>query len=137
MLNQAQIIGHVGQDPDIRTLNNGNPVANFTVATSKHWKDRETGEKRELTEWHRVTVMAEGLCGVVKDHVRKGTQLYVQGELRTRKWTDQNDIERWSTEILVGQFGGKLQLLGKKSGGNLNDMSASAAQQDMDDDIPF
>lgn len=117
-VNKATLIGNLGADPDIRALQDGRKVASFGLATSESWKDRQTGEKREQTEWHKVVVWGDGLVGVLERYVRKGSKLYVEGQLRTRKWQDQNGVDRTTTEVTVSGFGGKLVLLGDgKRGG--------------------
>lgn len=137
-LNKTCLIGNLGQDPETRTLPNGTKVAVLSVATSDKWKDRESGEAKEKTEWHRVSFYGR-LAEVVAEYAKKGRQVYVEGRLRTRKWTDANQVERWSTEIAGYEF----QLLGPKPGGQ--EHAAPAGRQvapatgfdDTDDDIPF
>lgn len=116
MLNEVRLIGHVGRDPEIRTMPNGDKVASFSIATSERWKDRETGEKKEHTEWHNVVVFGP-LVKVVEDYVKKGGQIFVGGQLRTRKWQDNSGNDRWSTEVVLRGFDARLQLLGKADGG--------------------
>lgn len=151
-LNRATIIGNVGGDPEIKNLGNGGVVANFTVATTESWKDKNSGEKKERTEWHRIVVWNEGLCGVIENYVRKGTKIMVEGELQTRKW-EKDGIERYSTEIVLTGFSGKLLLLGGKGEGGNRDTndnksrpgnqgggdyaSASGGSASMGDEIPF
>ncbi|ECW0088082.1 single-stranded DNA-binding protein [Salmonella enterica subsp. enterica] len=118
-LNKVQLIGHLGQDPEVRYLPNGKAVANLSLATSDTWKDKQTGEQKDRTEWHRV-VLYEKLAEVAGEYLRKGSQVYIEGELRTRKWTDQNGQERYTTEIVVSMQG-TMQMLGSRgnaSGGN-------------------
>lgn len=156
MLNRATIIGHVGQDPEVRTTANGTEVASFSVATSERWKDKSTGEKKERTEWHRVVVWNEGLIGVIKQYVAKGSKLYVEGQLRTRKWTDQEGHDRYTTEIVLSNFDSKLVLLDRKPGNGPSDaddprhdrgggsgggggrpQQSTPRHADLDDEIPF
>src|SRR6185436_15461029 len=111
-LNRVQLIGNVGRDPEIRSTSSGTRIANFTVATSEQWRDRNSGERQERTEWHRVTVWADGLVKVVDDYVHKGDRIFVEGKIETRKWTDQQGQDRYSTEVVVRQFGGSIILLG-------------------------
>ncbi|RWF74509.1 MAG: single-stranded DNA-binding protein [Mesorhizobium sp.] len=125
-LNKVQLIGNVGDDPDINKLNNGGVVANFSIATTESWKDKNTGEKKERTEWHRIVVFSEGLCNVIEQYVRKGSKLYVEGELQTRKWQDQQGNDRWSTEVVLSGFDAKLILLGSKGGGGDRDPNGNA-----------
>ncbi|HBJ5623865.1 TPA: single-stranded DNA-binding protein [Salmonella enterica subsp. enterica serovar Hvittingfoss] len=116
-LNKVQLIGHLGQDPEVRYLPNGKTVANLSLATSDIWKDKQTGEPKERTEWHRV-VLYEKLADVAGEYLRKGAQVYIEGELRTRKWTDQNGQERYTTEVVVSMQG-TMQMLGSRgNGGN-------------------
>ncbi|EDX0052114.1 single-stranded DNA-binding protein, partial [Salmonella enterica] len=116
-LNKVQLIGHLGQDPEVRYLPNGKAVANLSLATSDTWKDKQTGEPKERTEWHRV-VLYEKLADVAGEYLRKGAQVYIEGELRTRKWTDQNGQERYTTEVVVSMQG-TMQMLGSRgNGGN-------------------
>lgn len=124
-LNKVMLIGHVGQDPEINKLNNGGIVANFSIATSESWKDKNTGEKKERTEWHRIVVFSEGLCGVIEQYVRKGQKLYIEGELQTRKW-EKDGIERYSTEIVLTGFDAKLLMLDRASGGGDRDPNGNA-----------
>lgn len=155
MLNRAMIIGNVGKDPDIRTTTTGNKVASFSVATSDRWTDKNTGEKKEKTEWHRVTVFNENVVGIVEKYVAKGSKVYIEGKLRTRKWTDKDGVERYTTEIVLENFAGQIELLDKRQGGpppaddgsfgetpqNRSDRkpatSAAGKNSDMDDEIPF
>ena len=117
-VNKVILIGNVGKDPEIRSLQNGGRVANFSLATSESWKDRSSGEKREKTEWHRVVVFNDNLVGVVERFIKKGSKLYVEGALETRKWTDQSGQEKYSTEVVIKQFRGEITLLdGRGEGG--------------------
>ena len=117
-VNKVILIGNVGKDPEIRSLQNGGRVANFSLATSESWKDRSSGERREKTEWHRVVVFNDNLVGVVERFIKKGSKLYVEGALETRKWTDQSGQEKYSTEVVVKQFRGEITLLdGRGEGG--------------------
>ena len=110
-VNKVILLGNVGKDPEIRYMQNGDPVANLSIATSETWKNKSTGQAEEKTEWHRV-VMFGKLAGIVEQYVRKGTQLYVEGKLQTRKWQDQSGQDRYSTEIVVDGFNGQMQMLG-------------------------
>jgi single-strand DNA-binding protein len=112
-LNKVQLIGNVGKDPEIRSLTSGDRVANFSVATSESWTDKRSGEKKERTEWHRVCVFNDGLVGVIEKYVRKGTKLFVEGQLQTRKW-EKDGREQYSTEIVLQKFNGTVLLLGGK-----------------------
>lgn len=117
-LNRATLIGNVGDDPDVKNLQNNTSVANFSLATSETWKDRQSGEKKERTEWHRIVVWNENLIEVIEKYVKKGSKVMVEGEIQTRKWQDQDGNDRYSTEIVLTGFGGKLLLLGDPRGGN-------------------
>ncbi len=117
-VNKVILVGNVGKDPEIRSLQNGGRVANFSLATSENWKDRASGERREKTEWHRVVIFNDNLVGVVERFVKKGSKLYIEGALETRKWTDQSGQEKYSTEVVVKQFRGEITLLdGRGEGG--------------------
>ena len=129
-LNKAQLIGHLGRDPDIRTTGEGKRVAVLSVATSERWTDRASGEKRERTEWHRVVVFNEGLVEVAQKYAHKGSKVYVEGMLRTRRWTDKNDVERFSTEIVLSNYGAQLTLLDRRPG------TAGGADEDTSDETP-
>jgi single-strand DNA-binding protein len=115
-LNQVMLIGNVGRDPEIRTMQNGGRVANLSLATSESWKDKDSGERKEQTEWHRVVVMNDQLVLLIEQYVRKGSKIYVQGKIQTRKWTDQTGTEKYSTEIMLGRFDAKMQLLSDPAG---------------------
>lgn len=117
-VNKAIIVGRVGGDPDIKTTQDGREIANFSMATSESWKDKATGEKKEITDWHKVVVFNEGLVQVIKNYVKKGSQLYVEGANKTRKWTDKDGIERHTTEIVLQAFNGTIQLLDSKDNGS-------------------
>jgi single-strand DNA-binding protein len=110
-LNKVTIIGTVGKDPECRTFTNGGRVANLSLATSESWKDKATGEKKEKTEWIRVAIFNEGLVGVVEKYVRKGQKLYVEGKLQTRKWTDAQGVDKYTTEVVLQGFDAKLLML--------------------------
>ena len=157
-VNKVILIGNVGADPEIRTTQGGKPIANLRIATSESWRDRNSGERREKTEWHTVVVFNEGLAKVVEQYVKKGAKLYIAGQLQTRKWQDQQGNDRYSTEIILQAFNGVLTMLdsangraGGSSGGGTNggyadqsgsyggDRSAGSGNfsRDLDDDIPF
>jgi single-strand DNA-binding protein len=110
-LNKAIVIGNLGKDPEIRTFQNGGRAASFSVATSESWKDKETGERKERTEWHRVSVVNDGLVTVVEKYLRKGSKVYVEGRMETRKWTDRDGIERYTTEVVLRPYSGELVML--------------------------
>lgn len=158
-LNRVTLIGNVGKDPEIRTTTNGNRLATFSLAMSETWKDKDSGEKRERTEWANIVVFNEGLVDVVEKYVKKGSKLYVEGAFATRKWKDKDDNDRWSTEVVLKAFNGTIVLLGGKSeGGGSSDRSydsyedegrpkgnsksagsggGRSSARDLDDEIPF
>ena len=116
-VNKVILVGNVGKDPEIRRTQDGRPIANLSLATSESWRDKATGEKKEKTEWHRVVIFNENLCKVVEQYVKKGSKLYIEGALQTRKWTDQSGAEKYSTEIVLQGFNGSLTMLDGASGG--------------------
>jgi single-strand DNA-binding protein len=150
-VNKVILVGNVGKDPETRTFPNGGKVANFSIATSESWKDKQSGERKERTEWHRVAVMNENLVGIVEKYVRKGSKLYIEGQLETRKWTDKNGNEKYTTEVVLRPFGGGITLLDSKGGkteasdnGDVDESepagaapTAGAQSNSMDDEIPF
>lgn len=116
-LNKVMLIGNLGADPEIRSFQNGGKVANLRIATSETWKDRNTGERQERTEWHSVAIFSEGLVGVVERYLRKGSKVYVEGQLQTRKWQDQSGNDRYSTEVVIRGMNGTLTMLDGAPGG--------------------
>lgn len=117
-LNKVMLIGNLGADPEVRSFNNGGKVCNLRIATSETWKDRNTGERREKTEWHTVSVFSEGLVRVCEQYLRKGSKVFVEGQLQTRKWQDQSGNDRYSTEVVLQGFNGTLTMLdGRGEGG--------------------
>lgn len=151
-INKVILVGNVGQDPEIRSIADGREIANFSLATSESWKDKTSGEKREKTEWHRVVIFSQGLVTIVKNYVKKGTKLYIEGSLQTRKWTDNQGAEKFTTEIVLQNFNSSLQILDsrERSGGytsssNSSDYSQSKSKnnshdihiEESDDEIPF
>ncbi|MEO9981255.1 MAG: single-stranded DNA-binding protein, partial [Marinomonas sp.] len=116
-LNKVMLIGNLGADPEIRSFQNGGRVANLRIATSENWKDKNTGERREKTEWHTVAIFSEGLVGVVERFLKKGSKVFVEGKLQTRKWQDQSGNDRYSTEVVIQGMGGTLTMLDGASGG--------------------
>lgn len=143
-VNKCIIVGNVGQDPEIRTTQSGSKIANLSVATSESWKDKNTGEKREKTEWHRVSVFSEGLVRVIEQWVKKGSKVYLEGQLQTRKWVDQAGVEKYTTEIVLQGFNAALVLLDHREAGaskpepQRHQSKVSAFEPDgLDDDIPF
>ena len=147
-LNKVLLIGRLGADPEIKQMVNGKSVARLSLATSNTWKDKNTGEKKEKTEWHRVVIFNEGLVKVVQQYVKKGAQVYIEGQLTTRKWTDEKSgQDKYSTEIVLQGYNSTLTMLGggNTGGGIQNDTNqqsnniedASQVSNDMDDEIPF
>src|SRR5690554_5862815 len=113
-LNKVILIGNLGRDPEIRTTQDGREIANFSLATKESWKDKVSGERKEKTEWHRVVIFAPGLVSIVKNYVHKGSRLYIEGALQTRKWTDQSGAEKYTTEIVLQAYNSALLLLDGK-----------------------
>lgn len=155
-VNKVILIGNLGRDPEVRTFQNGGKVCNLRIATSENWKDRDTGERREKTEWHSVAIFSEGLVRVAEQYLRKGSKVYIEGKLQTRKWQDQSGQDRYSTEVVLQGFGSTLTMLdgrgeggggggGRDSYGSQGDPQASGGSDDgsaasraiADDDIPF
>jgi single-strand DNA-binding protein len=143
-LNKVTLIGNLGRDPEIRSTNDGREIATFSVATGESWKDKVTGEKKEKTEWHRVVVFSEGLVRIIKSYVKKGSKLYIEGQLQTRKWTDTENQERYTTEIVLQNFNSTLLLLDSKgefstsqSDGGSHAPAPTFDNSDLDDEIPF
>jgi len=117
-VNKVILVGNVGNDPEIRTFGNGGKVANFSIATSENWRDKQSGERKEKTEWHRVAVFNDGLVGVIERYVKKGSKLYIEGKLQTRKWTDNSGQDKYTTEVVLQGYGGNLTMLdGRNDGG--------------------
>lgn len=145
-INKVIIVGNLGKDPEVRTFNNGGKVCNFSVATSESWSDKQTGEKKEKTEWHNIAVHG-GLVDICEKYLRKGSKVYLEGKLQTRKWQDQSGNDRYSTDIVLNGFDSKMEMLDGKQGGGSNQSgdyqnnqagSGGASQQDLDDDmVPF
>jgi len=156
-VNKVILVGNLGADPEVRTLDNGSKVVNLRIATSESWKDKNTGEKRERTEWHRVVIWNEGLAGIAEKYLGKGDKVYIEGQLQTRKW-EKDGQDRYSTEVVLSGFGGTLTMLstggGNSGGSDANDNSSrpgnsassgrpganrggASTAPDVDDDIPF
>jgi single-strand DNA-binding protein len=137
-LNKVTLIGNLGKDPEVRSTQNGNKVCNLTVATSESWKDKSTGEKKEQTEWHRVVIWNENLIGVVEKYATKGMKVYVEGKLQTKKYTDKDGVEKYTTEVVLNNFDGKVLFLSdNRNGGGATAESAPAQSVDDTDIIPF
>ena len=148
-LNKVMLIGNLGADPVIRQTQDGKRLAQLSLATSESWKDKATGEKKEKTSWHRIVIFNDGLAGVVENYVKKGSKIFVEGQLQTRKFTDQDGNEKYTTEVVLGNYNGTLTMLDSRGGNtesmgaidsNVNqDMASSQppADLDIDDEIPF
>jgi single-strand DNA-binding protein len=116
-VNKVILVGNLGRDPEIRSLQDGNKVANLSVATSESWRDKTTGERRDKTEWHRVVIFNERIIDVVEKYLKKGAKIYLEGALQTRKWTDQSGVEKYTTEVVLQRFRGELTMLDSRGGG--------------------
>jgi single-strand DNA-binding protein len=158
-VNKVILVGNLGKDPEVRRMQDGRPVVNMSVATSESWRDKATGERKEKTEWHRVVIFNEGLAKIAEQYLKKGSKVYLEGALQTRKWTDQQGVEKYSTEVVLQGFNSALTMLdragggsggGDFGGGDSSDFGSSrpAARQpamaggggkrgDLDDEIPF
>jgi single-strand DNA-binding protein len=161
-VNKVILVGNLGKDPEVRRMGSGEPVVNLSVATSESWKDKSTGERKEKTEWHRVVIFNENLARVAEQYLKKGSKVYVEGQLQTRKWTDQSGQDKYSTEVVIQRFRGDLTLLDGRGGGGGDyeeggqgqvsrggDFGRSSPMErrpatvgaggrgDLDDDIPF
>lgn len=161
-LNKVQLIGNLGRDPEIRHTQDGRPVCNLRVATTDSWRDKATGERREKTEWHSVVMFSEGLCRIAEQYLKKGSKVYIEGSLQTRKWQDQSGNDRYSTEVVLQGFGGTLTMLDSRGGGGGSGMhdnsqsgyssapqsggaggssngggSGGGFEKELDDEIPF
>jgi single-strand DNA-binding protein len=120
-VNKVILVGNLGRDPEVRRLNNGEPVVNLRLATSESWKDKATGERKEKTEWHSVVIFNENLARVAEQYLKKGSKVYVEGQLQTRKWTDQQGVEKYSTEVVLQRFRGELTILDGRQGGGASE----------------
>ena len=153
-VNKVILIGNLGADPEIKSFQNGGRIANIRIATSEQWKDRMTGERKERTEWHNVVINGDGLVGVVERYLKKGSKVYIEGSLRTRKWQDRDGNDRYTTEVVIAGMGGNLTMLdgapgggggGSRGGDSWNQGGGSSGgsagggsnYDDLDDDIPF
>jgi single-strand DNA-binding protein len=161
-VNKVILVGNLGKDPEIRRTQDGRPIANLSIATSETWRDKATGERKEKTEWHRVVIFNEGLCKIAEQYLKKGAKVYIEGQLQTRKWTDQQNVEKYSTEVVLQGFNSSLTMLDGRGGGSggggsfggedqgggdfgssspssapRRAVAAGSRNSDMDDDIPF
>jgi single-strand DNA-binding protein len=154
-VNKVILIGNLGADPEIRRTQDGRPIANLRVATSESWRDKATGERKEKTEWHRVVIFNEGLCRIAEQYLKKGSKVYLEGQLQTRKWQDKDGQDRYSTEVVLQGFNSQLTMLDTRGGGGMDApedddfgarsaaparkpaMAGAGKRADMDDEIPF
>ena len=156
-VNKVILVGNLGKDPEVRRLNSGEPVVNLSVATSENWRDKQSGERREKTEWHRVVIFNENLAKVAEQYLRKGAKVYVEGQLQTRKYTDNSGADKYTTEVVLQRFRGELTMLDGKGGGDgersyeddggsftskagakrVSDGPKESFSADLDDEIPF
>jgi len=159
-VNKVILVGNVGKDPETRSFSNGGKVCNFSLATSESWRDKQSGEKRESTQWHNIAIFNENLVKVVENYVQKGSKLYIEGQLQTRKWQDRDGNDRWTTEVVLQRFRGELVLLDSRGSGgggdrggynqsrNVDDYSSGSSKSasaqegpmesfELDDEIPF
>jgi single-strand DNA-binding protein len=160
-VNKVILIGNLGRDPEVRSFQNGGKVCNLRIATSETWKDKNSGERREKTEWHTVAIFQEGLVRIAEQYLKKGSKVYIEGQLQTRKWQDQSGADRYSTEVVLQGFGGTLTMLDGPSGGGMGDRGGhdsgpsdpggydsgpsssggsgggGGSSRDLDDEIPF
>ncbi|HEX3809433.1 MAG TPA: single-stranded DNA-binding protein [Rhizomicrobium sp.] len=144
-VNKVILVGNLGKDPEPRRMPSGELMVNLSVATSENWRDKASGERKEKTEWHRVVIWNENLAKVAEQYLKKGAKVYIEGQLSTRKWTDKDGVEKYSTEVVLNRFRGELQMLDSRgeggggarisSGGS--DAPASFDRNEMDDEIPF
>jgi single-strand DNA-binding protein len=145
-VNKVILIGNLGADPEVRHTQDGRPIVNLRVATSENWKDKSTGERRERTEWHRVVIFSEGLARIAEQYLKKGSKVYLEGQLQTRKWQDKDGQDRYSTEVVLQGFNSTLTMLdGRRDGAGGSDFSAENGRSgssggqsfELDDEIPF
>jgi single-strand DNA-binding protein len=149
-INKVILVGNVGQDPEIRSTQDGREIASFSLATSESWKDKTTGEKKDKTEWHKISIFSQGLVGITKNYIKKGSKIYLEGSLQTRKWTDNQGVERYTTEVILQNYNSTLQILDRRDrqGGqeNYNNSSTSSKKnnsrdevnvEENDDEVPF
>ena len=146
-VNKVILVGNLGRDPEVRRMTSGDAVVNLSVATSESWRDKASGERKEKTEWHRVVIFNKNLAEVAEKYLKKGSKVYVEGQLQTRKWTDKDGQEKYSTEVVLQNFRGELTMLdgrnsgegggGGSYGGGAREQPASFQRDEMDDEIPF
>lgn len=135
-VNKVIVIGNLGKDPEIRTMQSGSKIATMTVATSEKWKDKTTGEKKEKTEWHRIVVFNENLAKVAENYLKKGSKVYIEGQLETRKWTDNSGVEKYTTEVVLRPFHGEIVMLDSK-GSDTTETTQTAPTETQEEGCPF
>ena len=137
-VNKVILVGNLGKDPEIRSTSDGREIATFSMATTENWKDKNTGERKDKTEWHRIVVFSQGLVGVIKNYVKKGSKLYIEGQLQTRKWTDNNGVDKYTTEVVLQNFNSTMQMLDSRNSSS-NDVAENTENSKGRevDDIPF
>ena len=141
-VNKVILIGNLGRDPEVRSFQNGGKVCNLNIATSESWKDKNSGERKERTEWHSVAIFNDGLVRIAEQYLKKGSKVYIEGQLQTRKWQDQSGNDRYSTEVVLQGYGGTLTMLdgpsgGKSGSGSQGNYDAPEPSRELDDEIPF
>src|SRR5258706_12896971 len=146
-VNKVILVGNLGKDPEVRRMTSGDPVVNLSIATSESWRDKASGERKEKTEWHRVVIFNKNLAEVAEKYLKKGAKVYVEGQLQTRKWTDKDGAEKYSTEVVLQNFRGELTMLDGRNGGGegagagggrgASEAPASFQPDELDDEIPF
>ncbi len=144
-VNKVILIGNLGKDPEVRRMTSGEPVVNLAVATSESWRDKASGERKERTEWHRVVIFNENLAKVAEQYLRKGSKVYLEGQLATRKWTDKDGNEKYTTEVVLNRFRGELVMLDSRGGGGdggrdrveASEPAGNFQRDELDDEIPF
>ena len=138
-VNKVILLGNLGRDPEVRSSQDGSKIVSFSVATTESWKDKTSGERKDRTEWHRVVVFNQNLADVCEKYLQKGSKVYVEGQLQTRKWQDKDGVERYTTEVVIPRFRGELALLDSRgsAGGEVADMPLDQPPAGIDDDIPF
>lgn len=139
-VNKVILLGNVGRDPEVRTAQDGSKIVSFSVATSEYWKDKSSGERKDRTEWHRVVVFNTNLAEVCEKYLHKGSKVYLEGQLQTRKWQDQNGVEKYTTEVVIPRFRGELSLMDNRSDGNTEDSADEITISDSmpdSNDVPF
>lgn len=141
-INKVILVGNLGREPEIRNSSDGSKIVSFSIATSETWKDKNTGERKDKTEWHRIVIFNDRLADVAEKYLKKGSKVYIEGQLQTRKWTDNNNMERYTTEVVISRFRGEMTLLDSRGSDSMLSDSAEAPSlpshfDDLNDDVPF